>query len=146
MDLGRSKALFGLLSAAAVVAPASGLAWLGVRSNLAERERARASFVASNQKEARFISSSLDDEAARTLDAIAPLFGDAPLDPAALGGTVGRLPLAEHVFHVDRTGNLSWPAPLGAGLRTARRPEPGAAPSGGEGLKDYLRRVRDERR
>jgi signal transduction histidine kinase len=146
MDLGRSKALFGLLSAAAVVAPASVLAWMGVRSNLAERERARASFVASNQKEARFNASSLDDEAARTLDAIAPLFGDAPLDPAALGTTVSRLPLAEHVFHVDRLGNLSWPAPLGAGARTPRRLDAASAPAGGEGLKDYLRRVRDERR
>ena len=93
MDLGRSKALFGLLSAAAVVAPASGLAWLGVRSNLAERERARASFVASNQKEARFIASSLDDEAARTLDAIAPLFGDAPLGDWLATGELHALAL-----------------------------------------------------
>lgn len=146
VTFGRSKALFGLLSAAAVVAPASALAWLGVRSNLAERERARASFVASNQKEARFIASSLDDEAARTLDALAPLFGDAPPDAGALATQVDRLPLAEHVFHVDGAGNLSWPAPVGAGARSSRRPDAPGAPAGSEGLKDYLRRVRDERR
>ncbi len=142
---GRSKALFGLLSAAAVIAPASALAWLGVRSNLAERERARASFVASNQKEARFIASALDDEAARTLDGLAPLFGDAPPDAVALRVEIAHQPLAEHVFHVDASGALSWPTPLGRLAWPAQRAG-SAAPAGAEGLKDYLRRVREERR
>src|SRR6185436_1982298 len=117
--LGRSKALFGVLSAIAIVAPASGLAYLGVKSNLAERERARQSFFALNQKEARFLAAALDDEAAGALDALEP--------PAKVEG-----PLVEMVFELDGAGRVEWPQPPGAATRRAARPaEPERSETGG---------------
>src|SRR5262245_32468797 len=100
------KALFGLLSAVAVVGPAAGLGYLGIMNSRAERDGARQTFEAGNRKEARFLAGALDEEARRTLDAVSQVFaaGDAPESVRAAH------PLAEEIFRIDPAGRLVWPA------------------------------------
>src|SRR5688572_4299252 len=97
------KALFGLLSAAAVVAPAAGLAYLGIEQSRAERDRARQSFDAGNRKAAHFVAAALDDEARRTLDAVAQAFAQADDEPSAavVIDLKASYPFAEEVFLID---------------------------------------------
>lgn len=155
LRVGQWKALFGLLSAATVVAPAAGLGYLGVTSNLAERDRARQSFLSLNQKEARFIAATVDDEAERALDAVAQLFAESAggrlPSPDEVRATRGALPLVEYVFYIDASGELRWPPPHavpGLADRTARAParRARAAPAGPErDFEDYVTTLRLER-
>src|SRR5262245_47578980 len=105
----RWKALFGLISATAVVAPAAGTAYLGARSNRAERERARQRLAEDHRKEAHFIATAVDDDARRTIEAVAQLFADADGMPAraAVAQTIAAYPLAEEVFRIDVAGHLA---------------------------------------
>src|SRR5687767_4957768 len=100
------KALFGLLSAVAVVGPAAGLGYLGIMQSRAERDRARQSFEAGNRKEARFLAAALDEEARRTLEAVAQVFAAGESPESLRAGH----PLAEEVFRIDAAGRLAWPA------------------------------------
>jgi two-component system phosphate regulon sensor histidine kinase PhoR len=142
--LGRSKAWFGVL-ALAVLAPAAGLAYLGVKSNLAERERARQAFVVGNQKEARFIAGAVDEAATGALDAVAPAFDErGPLPDAAarVRAAVGRAD--EQVFFIDAGGRVQWP-PGAIDLAGAPRGEPERAVGEG-GFSGYLDALRAERK
>jgi len=143
------KALFGLVSAVAVVGPAAGLAYLGVRQSRAERDRARQAFETGNRKEARFLAGALDDEAKRTLDAVAQAF----VQGEAAGSLRARYPFAEEVFRIDPLGHLTWPATDEEARLSAEasqvpdRPAARALLAGPERtFEDYVTRLRRQRR
>ena len=111
-----------------MVAPAAGLAYLGVQQSRAERDRARQSFEAGNRKAAHFVAAALDDEARRTLDAIAQQTGGRffrARDTAELAGIyaeLDRLEPADQEGDTLRPRAELFPWPLALALLAALLP------------------------
>ncbi len=104
------RALFGLLSIAAILVPAAGIAYLGAGSYQSERGLVAAR-LAEHNRAAAAVAARLETELVRTLDAVAVLFDgseDQRPDAAALAALVARHPLAQHPFRISSDGRMLY--------------------------------------
>jgi signal transduction histidine kinase len=111
----RQRALVWLLSVAAVLGPAAGIAYVGAVSYGGDRG-AVAARLEEQLRVAQRVAGRVEAALAEAVDAAATtLAADRPPTAAALAALAARHPLAERPFIVDAAGDLVWPplAPLG---------------------------------
>jgi signal transduction histidine kinase len=111
----RQRALVWLLSVAAVLGPAAGIAYVGAVSYGGNRG-AVAARLEEQLRVAQRVAARVEASLAQAVDAAAEtLAGTTPPTAGELADLAARHPLAERPFVVDVAGDLVWPplAPLG---------------------------------
>jgi signal transduction histidine kinase len=130
MLMARPRARIWILSVAAVLLPAAGIAYLGAQAYGGERG-AVAQRIGDQQRAARALAAWLEAELARTLAA------------AEAGGAGG--PLATYAFRIDAAGELVAPDPSPFGAVADRdRGGPVATPCAERGLEACIREARTQ--
>jgi signal transduction histidine kinase len=149
MRQGPRRALVGLLSIAAVLLPAAGLAYLGAGSYQADRGLV-ASKLAEHNRAAQAVAADLERQIGDTLDAVDAVFADSDHEqpePAALDELRAKLPMAAHPFRIGDDGRVRYAVtdPLARRARDALV-ETSFSPRAIQADKRRLRQLEDARR